>query len=307
MSSWRNIWNRSSTTKKGEKMKKLICIITAISLMMIVSGCFKRDDLEDIEVYTTIYPIEYLTEEIYGYNSNVNSIYPNGVDVNEYTLTKKQVDNYSQVALFVYNGLSDEKKIAADFLNTNNKIKIIDVSQGLEYNSSIEELWISPSNYLMVAQNIRNSLKEYISNKYIREEIDNNYEELKVKLSEFDAELKIIAENATNKTLVVGSKMFKFLEKYGFEIIYLERDSEVTSITKKKVSDLISGNSVSHIFVTEGQELSETVESFVKNTKVTLAEIQVATTLTDQQRKDKVTYLDILRANIDLIKKEAYE
>ena len=288
-------------------MKKLICIITAISLMMIVSGCFKRDDLEDIEVYTTIYPIEYLTEEIYGYNSNVNSIYPNGVDVNEYTLTKKQVDNYSQVALFVYNGLSDEKKIAADFLNTNNKIKIIDVSQGLEYNSSIEELWISPSNYLMVAQNIRNSLKEYISNKYIREEIDNNYEELKVKLSEFDAELKIIAENATNKTLVVGSKMFKFLEKYGFEIIYLERDSEVTSITKKKVSDLISGNSVSHIFVTEGQELSETVESFVKNTKVTLAEIQVATTLTDQQRKDKVTYLDILRANIDLIKKEAYE
>ncbi len=288
-------------------MKKLIFIIATISLMIIAAGCFKRDDLEDVEVYTTIYPIEFLVEEIYGYNSNVNSIYPNGVDVNEYTLTKKQVENYSQVALFVYNGLSDEKKIAADFLNTNNKIKIIDVSQGLEYNSSIEELWISPSNYLMAAQNIRNSLKEYISNKYIREEIDNNYEELKVKLSEFDAELKIIAENATNKTLVVGSKMFKFLEKYGFDIIYLERDSEVTSITKKKVSDLISGDSVSHIFVTEGQSLSETVESFVKNTKVSLTEIKVATTLTDQERKDQVTYLDILRANIDLIKKEAYE
>lgn len=286
-------------------MKKIYLVL--IIMTFLTTGCLKRDSLEDVNIYTTVYPIEFLTEEIYGYNSNVKSIYPNGVDIDEYELTDKQITNYSKSALFVYNGLSDEKKIAADFINANNKIKIIDVSQGLEYHQNIAELWISPSNYLMVAQNIRNSLKEYINNKYIRKEIDNNYEQLKITLSEFDAELKIIAENANNNTIVVGHKMFKFLEKYGFDVIYLEKDSEVTSITKKKVNDLISGKSVSYIFVLENQELSDVVNNLIKNTKVELKEIKLATTLTDQERKDQINYLDILKENIEAIKKEAYE
>ena len=147
-------------------MKKILLIISLI-FILITSGCIKRDDLEDITIYTTIYPVQYVTERLYGYNSEVLSIYPDGVNPKKYTLTKKQIKDYSKSAIFVYNGLSDEKNIARDFINNNKNIKIIDVSQGININNNVEELWLNPTDYLMLTQNIKNSLKEYISNKYI--------------------------------------------------------------------------------------------------------------------------------------------
>ena len=47
---------------------------------------------------------------------------------------------------------------AATLLNENNKLKLIDVSQGLTIVHDVEELWLSPSNYLMLAQNVKNAL-----------------------------------------------------------------------------------------------------------------------------------------------------
>jgi len=288
-------------------MKKTLLLIFLIFLLLLTSGCFKRDDLENVTIYTTVYPIEYLVNELYGYNSLVKSIYPDDVDASTYKLTKKQIRDYSKASLFVYNGLSDEKKIAADFINANNNIKIIDVSQGLEINNSVEELWVSPVNYLMMAQNIRNSLKEYITNLYIKEEIDNNYEKLKISISEIDAELKIILENSNEKTIVVGNGLFKFLEKYGFDVINLQDEEHLTNITLKKVNNLISDGSTSCIFVKEGQKLNETITKLKMDTKVEICNITSGTLLTDEQRKNNVTYLDILRENVERIKKEMYD
>ena len=52
---------------------------------------------------------------------------------------------------------------------------IIDVSYGLSYNNGVEELWLSPNNYLMLSKIIKENLKDYISNKYLIEQIDNNF------------------------------------------------------------------------------------------------------------------------------------
>ena len=50
-------------------MKKKILLLTGLTLFVLAcSGCFKRDDLEDVTIYTSVYPIEYLTDRLYGYN-----------------------------------------------------------------------------------------------------------------------------------------------------------------------------------------------------------------------------------------------
>ena len=59
-------------------MKKLLIIFLSI---LCLTGCFKRDDMENINIYTTIYPITYITERLYGEYSNIESIYPDGVNV----------------------------------------------------------------------------------------------------------------------------------------------------------------------------------------------------------------------------------
>ena len=112
-------------------MRKIKKILVLASLMLVLSGCFKKDDLDGANIITTVYPIEYLVQELYGENSTVESIYPHGIDTSTYELTNKQIKEYSNNEMFIYNGLSEEKKLAATFLNRNNDLKIIDVSKGL--------------------------------------------------------------------------------------------------------------------------------------------------------------------------------
>lgn len=285
-------------------MKKILLIISLI-FILITSGCIKRDDLEDITIYTTIYPVQYVTERLYGYNSEVLSIYPDGVNPKKYTLTKKQIKDYSKSAIFVYNGLSDEKNIARDFINNNKNIKIIDVSQGININNDVEELWLNPTDYLMLTQNIKNSLKEYISNKYIKEEIDKNYQKVKIDISEIDAELKRIAENAISNTIVISNNSLKFLEKYGFNIISLDEDT-VDKSTVSKVKNLMNNGSINYIITLDNETTSDTVKNLISTGKVKEATIKTIATLTDEQRKNKDTYMTIMNENVELIKQECY-
>lgn len=285
-------------------MKKILLIIS-LFFIIITSGCIKRDDLEDITIYTTVYPVQYVTERLYGYNSEILSIYPDGVNPEKYTLTKKQIKDYSQSSIFVYNGLSDEKNIARDFINNNKNIKIIDVSQGININNDVEELWLNPTDYLMLTQNIKNSLKEYISNKYIKEEIDKNYQKVKIDISEIDAELKRIAENATSTTIVISNNTLKFLEKYGFNIISLDEDT-VDKSTVSKVKNLMNNGSINYIITLDNETTSDTVKNLISTGKVKEATIKTIATLTDEQRKNKDTYMTIMNENVELIKQECY-
>ncbi len=284
-------------------MKKISHLVILLLILFSVTGCFKRDSLEDVTIYTTVYPIEYLTTELYGNNSEVLSIYPDGINPSDYKLTEKQINDYSKAALFVYNGLSDEKKLAAEFINRNKVIKIIDVSQGIDVSNDIEELWLSPANYLMLAQNIKNQLKEYITNKYVKEEIDENYNSLKLTISEMDAELKIIAEKSANKTIVVGNNTFKFLEKYGFEVISLEGDVTISDLNK--VKNLINDGKVSYIFVKENEEINSVITDLTNAYKISLISIKTITNLTDDERKNGENYLSLMNQNIDAIELEA--
>ena len=191
-------------------MKRIIGLFS-IGLVFLTSGCFKKDDLEDITIYTSVYPIEYIVDTLYGKNSNVKSIYPDGVDVSKYSLTDKQIKDYSKGNMFIFNGLSDEKDYVTSMFNYNKDLMIIDTTATMEYNNHVEELWLDPSNFLMMSLNVKNGLLEYITNQYLKTEIDNNYSKLKLEISNIDAKIKLMNENSSKKTIVVDNSSFKFL------------------------------------------------------------------------------------------------
>lgn len=277
--------------------------------VILLSGCslVKKDDFDGINIYTTVYTIEYITNKLYGEYSNIYSIYPDGIDINDYTITNKKINEFSKSKLFIYNGLSNEKQIAASLVNKNKKLNIIDVSQGLEIKNHESELWISPSNCLMIAQNIKNGLKEYITNNSILEHIDKNYEELKIKISEFDAELKLVAENASNKTLIVSSNAFNFLSKYGFEIINLSNDDEDASSTAlSRAKKAFNNKENTYLFVLNSDdEENEVIKSLVDN-GATLSKINPIINISDEERKNGDDYITFMKNFLDAIKKEVY-
>ena len=81
---------------------KRIKIFTLISLsLLLLTGCslFKRDNMENINIITTVYPLEYSIDYLYGESSIINSIYPDDTNTDEYTyenVIKKDVLNVTE-------------------------------------------------------------------------------------------------------------------------------------------------------------------------------------------------------------------
>ena len=100
-------------------MKKKIMLLILVFGAFLLTGCIKIDEMEDVNIITTIYPIEYVTKRLYGDYSNISSIYPRSINIEEYSITKKQLKDFSENDLFIYNGESNEKDYATSMLNNN--------------------------------------------------------------------------------------------------------------------------------------------------------------------------------------------
>lgn len=283
-----------------KKVKLILCLS-----LLLVTGCFKRDNLEDITIYSTSYPIEYIVDNLYGEHSIIKSIYPNGVDINNYSLTEKQIRDYSKANMYIFNGLTKEKDYVIDMVNNNHNLMIIDASNTIEYSNSVEEIWLDPSNFLMMALNIKNGLNDYITNHYLKNSIEENYENLKIKISNLDAKLKLLYENATTTTIITDTNTLTFLEKYGFNIISLDSNT----VTDKMISDAINHlNKMSnkYILTLDANNSSDVVNRVVDKTKAELLTIHKLSNLTDKEKANKEDYITLFNQNIEQLKKALY-
>ena len=241
-------------------MKKIFLLIISVFLL---TGCtlFKSDALEGADVYTTTYPVRYIIDYLYGDNSNIHSIYPSGVNFKEYELSEKKLNEYSKSSLFVFNSQDIDRDYAVSMLNKNDNLKLIDTSLGMTYTYSIEELWLNPYNYLMMAKNTKTSLNEYISDPYLNKQINEKYELLQYELSKLDANYKETLKSANYTTIVTDNELFKFLEKYNIEVICLEENIETITIKEgDNLSDISKKYNVSiSDILTYNNKLDETL------------------------------------------------
>lgn len=270
------------------------------------TGCTK-DDMEGIDITVTNYPNEYIINELYGEHATISSIYPDGVEINNYKINKKQKKDYSKNDLFIYNGLIEkERNLAIDMLDLNQDLKIIDSAYVLETEYSPEELWLNPSSMLMMAQNIRLGLKEYVSSTYLQKEIDNNYEELKITLSELDADYRVAVENTNNKSIVVADSTLKYLEKFGVDILCIDNDTTEKTITE--IETLIKNGTISYIYTFKDDELNTNASELLKKyPDIKKQELHKLDNLSDSDRENKKDYMSIMNENLELLKQELYQ
>ncbi len=286
--------------------KKIIFILMLMIITISTTGC-KQDNMEDIEIAVTNYPNEYIVTKLYGEHATLNQVYPDGVNLEDYKITSKQKSNYSNMDLFVYTGLIEkERKLAVDLLDLNSDLKIIDTSYVLETDYSNEELWLNPSSLLMMAQNVRLGLKEYITSTYLSKDVDKAYNSLKIELSELDADYRLTVENTDNKTILVGDSSLKFLEKFGLNVICIDNDT-----TEKELYDiaiLIKNKSVNYIYGFKNEELNDVAKTVINNNS-TMKELKLnkLNVISDSDRSENKDYIDLMNENLDLLKQELYQ
>lgn len=292
------------------KIKKFLILI--FTILLIMPGCsITKDSMEDITIYTTIYPIKYLLDSLYGDNATINSIYPSGVDTADYELSDKKLEEYSKTDLFVFNSLDKDRDYAVKMINKNKNLKVIDVSLGITYANNITELWLNPYNYLMMAQNTKDGLLEYIDNPYLISNtdgtgIEDKYEELKYNLSRLDADYKEDINLATYKTIVVDDDMFKFLEKYNLKVISLEDNDNLTDSTINEVKKLVNNGTIKYIYSSK-DETNDICKSIIDNYGIDLVTLNTMETIDGGITNSNENYITIMNNNLDLLNKELYK
>ena len=289
-----------------KKIKNLFILLVVIGLCFISTGC-ANDEMDGIEIAVTNYANEYITNELYGKHSTIVSIYPDGVDTSTYKLSKKQKQEYAEKDIFIYNGLiENEIELAKDLIDINPNLKIIDTAYVLETDYSPEELWLNPASLLMMAQNVKNGLLEYISSTYLQKEISDSYDELKINVSVLDVDYRDAVLDAGNKVIVTDDSTLKYLEKFGLEVYCIDNDA--TDKTIADVEELFKSNKVSYIITFKNNELSTNAKDMIeKNNNIKTIELHKLNILTDEERNEKKDYITIMQSNLEQLNQELYQ
>lgn len=283
-----------------------LTIVLLIPIALITTGC-TDDSMDNIEIIVTNYPNEYITKKLYENHATITPIYPDGVDINNYKVSNKQKHDYAKKDLFVYNGLIEkERNLAIDLLDINPNLKIIDTAYVLETDYSPEEMWLNPSSLLMMSQNIRLGLEEYITSTYLQKEVDDAYDRLKIELSELDADYRVAVESTEHKTIIVADSALKYLEKFGLDVICI--DSDANQKTLSQAEKAIKNKNVSYIMLFKGEEVNENAKKLLDTyTDIQKLELHKLDNISDTERSNKENYNTIMRSNLELIKKELYQ
>ena len=283
-----------------------LTIVLLIPIALITTGC-TDDSMDNIEIIVTNYPNEYITKKLYENHATITPIYPDGVDINNYKISNKQKHDYAKKDLFVYNGLIEkERNLAIDLLDINPNLKIIDTAYVLETDYSPEEMWLNPSSLLMMSQNIRLGLEEYITSTYLQKGVDDAYDKLKIELSELDADYRVAVESTEHKTIIVADSALKYLEKFGLDVICI--DSDANQKTLSQAEEAIKNKNVSYIMLFKGEEANENAKKLLDTyTDIQKLELHKLDNISDNERSNKENYNTIMRSNLELIKKELYQ
>ena len=287
-----------------KRIKYLLLLLLVIPFFL--TGC-TNDTMDNIEIIVTNYPNEYVVKNLYGNHATIKSIYPDGIDTSTYEISSKEKNEYARTDLFVYNGLLEkERNLAVDLLAINPDLKIIDTAYVLETDYSPEELWLNPSSLLMMSQNVRLSLNEYVTSNYLKKEVEESYNELKIVLSEIDADYRVAVDSTDNKTIVVADSALKYLEKFGLNVICI--DSDATQKTLSDAENLIQDGTIRYIYLFKGQKANDNAQNLLNNyPDVKTIELHKLDNLSDEERSEKEDYVSIMNNNLEQIKKELYQ
>lgn len=319
-------------------MKKtlLIFITVIISLSLFLVGCSsdqenvtkKNKDL--ISVYTTVYPLQFFTEQIGGEFVTVDTIYPPGADEHTFEPSQKDMMKLVDADVFFYIGLGLEgfvnkaketlKNEDVKMIATAENIKLDDTAANHEDEVASEEadhedkdehghtvdphVWLDPVYAKELALSIKDALvKEMPAQK---ETFEQNYQALIADLDKLDASFAKTVESGNRKEILVSHAAYGYWEKrYGIKQISISGLTTTNEPSQKKLEEIINtakAHNIKYMLFEQNvsSKLAEVVEKELGAKPLTLHNLS---TLTQENINNKDNYLTIMEQNIKTLEK----
>jgi ABC-type Zn uptake system ZnuABC Zn-binding protein ZnuA len=157
----------------------------------------------------------------------------------------------------------------------------------------------------MLAQNIKNELLKYTNSTVLKQEIEDKYEDIKLTISKYDAELKLVAENTDNKNIIVGNDVFEFLEKYGFNVLSVEDNDLFLQADYQEAKNLIAAKKNTYIFLLNTDSVTENVKK-LQSEGAKIIYVNSMINLTEKEAEENQDYAKLMLNFIEQIKSEVY-
>lgn len=316
------------------KLKKFLALGLAVCVSIcMMSGCKKNEQKEEtqtskkLDVVTTIYPYYDFVKHIAGDKVNLSLIVPAGEDMHSFRPDSAAMSDILKSDVLVYNGGESEKWVD-DLLDVKKEsaagIKQISMMQHASEIVNVlneqddakkddktstdydEHLWTAP----LCAEKIVSVIADELS-KLDDKNADyysKNAADYKKELEQLDYDFREVVENGKTKHVVFADR---FSLKYLFDEIGLVYSatypvcSEYEAPKKQTISylqDRIKNEKLTVVFKNEITD-SDVAEKIAKKTGADVEVFNTCHTVTKKQFEDGVSYIELMKANVDRLKK----
>lgn len=296
------------------------------------SGDHKEHD-GNLDIYTTIYPLEDFTKKIGGEYVNVKSVYPPNVEAHTYEPSSKTMAEISDSDAFIYSGVGVEG-FADKAVNTlkGSDVKIVKAGEGIDLLSQTEEhehgeeehhhdhehehehdhdhggkdphVWLDPVLAEKLAENIKNELAALEPEH--KKEFTKNYESLKKELEQLDQELKQTVAKADKKEILVSHAAYGYWEKrYGIKqisVLGLSPTEEPSQKELEKIVKTAKEHDIKYVIFENNvsSKISEIIKNEIGAKSLTMKNLE---SVTKEDRQNGEDYLSIMDENVSVLKK----
>ncbi|MEI4769190.1 zinc ABC transporter substrate-binding protein [Psychrobacillus sp. FJAT-51614] len=325
-------------------MKKTLLLFLIFLLILFIAACGNnttvketttQEKSDELQIYTTVYPLQYFAERIGGDAVTVSSIYPAGANEHTFEPTQKDMMSLADADLFFYIGLGLEgfvenamKTLANEHVKMVATIDSVPDDQLVEdshsdHDEASEEtsehaqeghddhdhgkvdphVWISPKISQNLALSIKDSLIEAAPSQ--KEAFEKNYDGLITELQELDADYSEMAQNSPNKTFFVSHSAFGYISNtYGLEqvaVAGLNSQDEPSQKELTKIIDLAKDKNIKYILFEQNvsSKLSEVIQKEVGAESLVLHNLGV---LSKDDINNNETYFTLMNKNLETLR-----
>lgn len=238
-------------------MKKIAYLIIFITIPIIISACSQDEKNAENTVYTSIYPLQYIVEQIGGDEITVHSVYPPGVDAHSYEPSSREMTEIARGKAFIYLGAGMESfaETAADSLDTQDVklIEIANIDEALFAPTDVEDenidahhvrdkdphVWFDPNKMIEMGHLIVTELSEIFPDH--SDSFTSNFDEFEKDMKHLDQEYAQTLDAKENKKVLVAHAAYGYLEdRYGLEQIAISGLSTNDEPSQKDLTQTLS-------------------------------------------------------------------
>ena len=298
-------------------MRKIGLFILLAAVLTILCGCGAKTDSDGVSIVCTAFPqYDFVRQITAGTDADLTMLIKPGSEAHSYEPTPNDRIKIDECDLFIgIGGVSEawartvleSGKKEMTVLNITDSVELLDTADhdGHGHTEKDEHVWTSPKNAIRIVQDICDTLCKVSPEN--AEKYKSNTEKYVSELENLAADFSALAQSAKAKTVIFGDRNpFAYLARdMGIKIHSpfngCSEQTEASAGDIADIIDLVRAEKIGHIFkISLSNE--KIAASIAQETGAKVLTLHSCHTLSAQDFKDGVTYIDLMKQNLDALK-----